>query len=93
MTSWMKSNSSEFPRSHGSFLIPINASEAIGWAADAREPVRLERKDDALQLAQYTRPEGQAALTLDSLNETVWASQRQIAEFFGVSRKTATTNA
>lgn len=50
----------------------------------------MEPKQGELQLVHYETSEGQAYLTLDPSNETIWATQQQIAAAFGVASNTVT---
>jgi len=47
-------------------------------------------KQGELQLVHYDGQEGQADFALDPSNETVWATQAQIAEAFGIAPNTVT---
>lgn len=51
----------------------------------AREKAKMEPSQTELQLVKYHTIECDAAFTLDPSNETVWATQRQIADAFGIS--------
>ena len=50
-----------------------------------RVPQQQQRE---LQLVHYEAPECQADFALDPSNETVWATQQQIADVFGISTNT-----
>src|SRR6476661_6584015 len=47
-------------------------------------------KQGELELVHYETPECSADLTLDPSNETLWATQQQIADAFGVASNTVT---
>lgn len=50
----------------------------------------MEPRQGELQLVHYETTECQADFTLDPSNETVWATQQQIADTFGVASNTVT---
>ena len=60
-------------------------SEVQSAIQAARPSGDMEPKQGELQLVHYQGQECQADFTLDPSNETVWATQQQIADAFGVS--------
>ena len=46
--------------------------------------LNMDPNQGELEIVQYEPPECKALFTLDPSNETVWATQQQIAEAFGV---------
>ena len=78
------------------FKLDMPFGEALARFAGTRpdeikEPFRtqqqasMESAQGELQLVHYHTPECQADFRLDPSNETVWATQQQIADAFGVS--------
>ncbi len=55
-----------------------------------QEQARMEPSQGELQLVHYQTPECQADFSLDPSNETVWATQQQIAAAFDVAENTVT---
>lgn len=54
------------------------------------KPSSMEPTQSELQLVEYNTKECQADFTLDPSNETVWATQAQIAAAFGIAENTVT---
>ena len=81
------------------FKLDIPFEEALGRFAATR-PAELDQaihagkrgnmepKQGELQLVRYQTQECQSEFTLDPSNETVWATQAQIADAFGISTST-----
>lgn len=57
-------------------------------AIQAGKQTNVEPSQGELQLVHYQTPECQADFSLDPSNETVWATQQQIADAFGISTNT-----
>lgn len=56
--------------------------------SQSKEKAKMEPSQTELQLVQYHTSECDAAFTLDPSNETVWATQQQVADAFGISTNT-----
>ncbi len=83
------------------FRLDMPFGEALARFAGTRpdevkEPFRtqqqasMEPAQGELQLVRYQTPECQADFRLDPSNETVWATQQQIADAFGIASNTVT---
>lgn len=81
------------------FKLDIPFGEALGRFVATRPPEVLraiqsgkrddmEPKQGELQLVRYQTMECQSDFTLDPSNETVWATQAQIADAFGIATST-----
>ena len=81
------------------FKLDMPFGEALARFAGTRpdevkEPFRtqeqalMEPAQGELQLISYQTPECQAEFRLDPSNETVWATQQQIADAFGITTNT-----
>ena len=53
---------------------------------DPKGGSRMEPNQGELELVHYETPDCAADFTLDPSNQTVWATQQQIADVFGVDR-------
>ncbi len=63
---------------------PDEVNELIRTQGQAK----MEPSQGELQLVHYQTPECQADFSLDPSNETVWATQQQIADAFGITTST-----
>lgn len=66
-------------------LATTRPSEVEHAIRDGRQ-TDMEPNQGELQLVHYDAQECQADFTLDPSNETVWATQQQVAEAFGIDR-------
>lgn len=61
--------------------------EIMANASD-KERSKVEPTQGELELVHYETPEGSADFTLDPSNETLWATQQQMADAFGITTST-----
>jgi hypothetical protein len=64
--------------------------DEVEKAIQLGRPGDMEPKQGELQLVHYNAQECQADFALDPSNETVWATQAQIAAAFGIAENTVT---